>query len=115
MTRRPVAQLLLLSIVTFGIYGIVWLVSTKGEMQRLGVTDIPTSWLLIVPFANIWYMWQWSGGVEKVTRGQTSQVLTFILLALLGLIGMAIVQNELNKVAGAPGYARTPPPYYPPA
>jgi hypothetical protein len=104
MTKRSVVAVILLSIVTLGIYAIVWFVKTKGEMVKCGA-DIPTSWLIIVPIASIYWMWKWAGGVEHVTRGKQSQVIAFILVFVLGLIGMAIVQSELNKAAdmGAPG------------
>jgi hypothetical protein len=101
MTKRSVIGVILLSIVTLGIYSIVWFVKTKGEMVKCGA-DIPTAWLIIVPIASIYWMWKWAGGVEHVTRGKQSQVIAFILVFVLGLIGMAIVQSELNKVEGAP-------------
>lgn len=96
MNKRSVAAVILLSIITLGIYCIVWFVKTKDEMVRQGA-DIPTAWLMIVPIASIWWMWKWSGGVEHVTRGKQSQAIAFILVFVLGLIGMAIVQVALNK------------------
>ena len=104
MIKRSVAAVIILTIVTFGIYGIVWFVKTKGEMVKHGA-DIPTAWLLIVPIASIYWMWKWSGGVEHVTRGKQQQVIAFILVFVLGLIGMAIVQSWLNKAIdeGMPG------------
>jgi len=96
MNKRSVVAVILLSIVTFGIYAIVWFVKTKNEMVERGA-DIPTAWLMIVPIASIWWMWKWAGGVEHVTRGKTQQVIAFILVWLLGLIGMAIVQSSFNK------------------
>lgn len=102
MTKRSVASVIILTIITFGIYGLVWMVKTKGEMVKCGA-DIPTAWLLIVPIASIYWMWKFAGGVEHVTRGKQSQVLAFVLMFVLGLIGMAIIQSELNKVEGSAG------------
>ena len=96
MTRRPVAAVVILTLITFGIYGIVWFVKTKDEMNARGA-DIPSAWLLIVPIANIYWMWQWSGGVEKVTNGKQTQTVAFILVFVLSLIGMAIVQATFNE------------------
>jgi cytochrome c biogenesis factor len=96
MNKRSVVMVIVLTIVTFGIYNLIWFVKTKNEMNSVGA-DIPTAWLIIVPIANIWWMWRWSGGVELATRGKMSQVIAFILVFLLGLIGVAIVQAELNK------------------
>ena len=103
MIKRSVAAVIILSIVTFGIYAIVWFVKTKDEMVKQGA-EIPTAWLLIVPIASIYWMWKWAGGVEKVTNGKSTQTVSFMVTFLLGLIGMAINQSALNKAieAGMP-------------
>jgi hypothetical protein len=94
--KRSVAGVILLTFFTFGIYGLFWLVQTKDELVREGA-DIPTAWLLLIPFANLYWSWKWSGGVEHVTGGKLSQAVAFLLMCLLGLIGMAIIQAELNE------------------
>ena len=98
MTKRSVAMVVILSIITFGIYALVWMVKTKNEMNSQGA-NIPTAWLLIVPVISIWWMWKYAGGVEHVTRGKSSQVIAFILMFVLNVIGMAIIQDAFNKVA----------------
>ena len=107
MTKRSPAAVLILACLTLGIYGLIWYVKTKGEMVKAGA-DIPTAWLLIVPIANLYWLWKWSGGVEHVTRGQSSQGLTFVMVLLVNqffFIGSAIVQSSLNKAIdqGVPG------------
>ena len=104
MTKRSVIMLVILSVITFGIYLLYWLVKTKDEMVRQGA-DIPTAWLLIVPIASIYFMWKFCGGVEHVSGGKLSQVLAFVLILALGVIGLAVIQAELNKAAdrGMPG------------
>ncbi len=97
--RNPIA-VLFLPIITFGIYGLVWYVKTKTEMNTLGAR-IPTGWLLIIPFANIYWFWVYGTGVEKVTNGAHSTFGNFLLRLFLGPIGMAITQNQFNKVAEA--------------
>ncbi|MBL8620307.1 MAG: DUF4234 domain-containing protein [Myxococcales bacterium] len=96
MQQRSVVKLIILSIITFGIYAIVWMVSTKREMNQRGAA-IPTAWLALVPVVGIWWTWRYCAGVEQVTGGKTSQVMAFVVLALLGVIGMAIVQDAFNK------------------
>ena len=97
MQKRSPLAVFFLSLITFGIYAIVWQVKTKGELNRLGA-QIPTAWLLIVPFVNWYWLWKYSEGVEHVTGGKMSGVMAFVLLFLLGFIGMAILQNEFNKL-----------------
>src|ERR1700679_635094 len=108
--RHPLA-VLILTIITLGIYGLYWFVTTKNAMKRLGA-DIPTAWLIIIPFVNIWWLWKYAGGVDHVTGGNISQIMAFWLMFLLeicgfGSVGLALIQNEFNKVAveasGAPG------------
>ena len=97
MTKRSPITIFFLSIITFGIYLIVWRIKTKREMNNLGC-NIPTSWLMIVPLANIWWLWEYSAGVEKVTNGKYSQAVAFLLLALIPLVGDSIMQDAFNNV-----------------
>ncbi len=97
MTKRSPVAVFFLTFLTLGIYLIVWRVKTKGEMCRLGA-DIPTSWLMIVPIANLYWLWKYAGGVEQITNKAMSQVVAFILLILLGGIGDAIIQDSFNKI-----------------
>ena len=83
MQQRSVVKLIVLSIITLGIYAIVWMVSTKNEMNQKGA-GIPTAWLALVPIVGFWWTWRYCAGVEQVTDGKTSQVMAFVVLALLG-------------------------------
>jgi hypothetical protein len=108
MKQRNVAAVLVLTLITFGIYGLVWAVKTKNEMNKMGA-QIPTAWLIIIPFASLWWMWKYSEGVEKVTGGKLSTVMCFVLWFLLGVIGMMIIQYEFNKTGSAPAVATGDP------
>ncbi len=94
--RSPIA-VLLLPMVTFGIYSIVWYVTTKDRMNARGA-NIPTAWLIIIPIANWYWMWKFCEGVETVTKNAMGTGVAFLLLFLLGTIGGAIIQSSLNKV-----------------
>ena len=98
MTRRNPLGVVVLSIITFGIYTIFWEVWTKNEMKAKGA-QIPTAWLLIVPIANIYWWWRFSKGVELVINRGMSTTTTFLLILFLNVIGLAIIQSSLNKVA----------------
>jgi hypothetical protein len=108
MQKRSPITVALLILVTFGIYGIVWQVKTKGEMNKLGA-NIPTAWLLIIPLVNIYWLWKYSEGVEQTTKGQMSAILSFVLLYLLSIIGAAVVQDSFNKIGSVPAQATTAP------
>ncbi len=98
MQHRDPIMVILLSIITLGIYSLFWYVATKNEMNTKGA-QIPTAWLIIIPFVNIWWYWKFCEGVELVTNKGMGVAVAFLLLWLLGTIGEAIIQNELNKVA----------------
>lgn len=99
MTNRSPIMVILLSILTLGIYVIIWLVKTKREMVALGA-EIPTSWLLIVPIANLIYLYKYFMGVEFVTKGEKQGMMLF-LIWILGLapVSMYIAQEAFNKVS----------------
>jgi hypothetical protein len=112
MKNRSPISVVLLGVVTFGLYSWYWAVKTKGEMNKLG-TNIPTAWIWLIPIVGqIWWYWKYSEGVEHVTGGKLSGVLAFILLWLLGGIGQAIIQDSFNKIseapANAPAFSATP-------
>ena len=98
MQYRNHIMVILLSIITFGIYGLVWYVTTKDQMNAKGA-QIPTAWLLIIPFVDFWWLWKFCQGVELVTNKEMGAGVAFLLIFLIGLIGMAIIQSSLNKVA----------------
>jgi hypothetical protein len=108
MKRVEPILVIFLTIITFGIYALVWYVTTKDQMNANGA-KIPTAWLLIVPIVNFYWMWKFCEGVEIVTSKRMEGVMAFILLFLLGFIGMAIVQSSLNNVSGAPAQSYQAP------
>lgn len=99
MTNRSPFAVFLLSLVTGGIYGVFWYYWTKQEMNSQGA-DIPTLWLIIIPFVNYYWLWKYSEGVEKVTKGSLSGPVAFLLMFLLGSIGAAIIQDKFNSYPG---------------
>ena len=96
--KRNIVAVYLLSIVTFGIYGLYWLVKTKGEIKSLG-GEIPTAWLLILPIANIYWLYKYSEAFATKVKKDDNTVLWFILFWFLGIIKPGVVQSELNKLA----------------
>ena len=98
MKHRDPIMVFFLSLITFGIYSLVWFVKTKNEMNTKGA-KIPTAWLLIIPLINYLWLWKFSEGVELVTNKEMGAAVAFLLVFVLGVIGMAIIQDKLNKVA----------------
>ena len=73
--------------------------STKGELIEKGA-NIPTAWLLIVPFVSIWWMWKYFEGAEQVTSEKVNGVLMFILAVFItSLISSALCQDAYNNLS----------------
>jgi bacteriorhodopsin len=98
--HRNIFLVYLFSFITFGIYALYWTVSTKNEMNRLGAA-IPTAWLIIIPIANIYWMYKYCEGFALYVKKDNNTILWFILDLFVGIIMPAIVQSELNKLASA--------------
>jgi len=96
--HRNVILVYLFSIITFGIYAIYWMVSTKNEINSLGA-KIPTSWLLVIPIASLYWIYRYCEGFAENVKKDNNTLLWFILYVLVGIIMPAIVQSELNKLA----------------
>jgi hypothetical protein len=114
MTKMSIIKLVALTFVTLGIYGIFWEIRTAREMRALGA-DIPTAWLILVPFANIYWMWKYCSGVEHVTGGKSSGIINFLLMWFLSVIALAIIQDTFNNLQPAAQSAPVAPvqPYMP--
>ncbi len=96
--NRNIFLVYFFSIITLGIYGLYWLVKTKEEMKGLGA-EIPTSWLLIIPIGNLYWMYKYCEGFATKVKRDNNTILWFILYILVWIVVPAIVQSELNKLA----------------
>lgn len=99
MTKRSPLAVLLLSIVTLGIYYWYWSVKTKTELNQRGA-GIPTAWIWLIPVVgSLYWLVKYSQGVGRVSSGRMSTAVSLILLLFLGAIGGAILQSTYNTIA----------------
>ena len=116
-----------LSLITLGIYYVFWWYFVNRELRDLGrarnadlgqnptnsVLALTLGALIIVP--AIITLWTTTGRIEKaevtvgVERPAAGPVI-FILLLLIGPVGLWYAQSELNKVWAAQAAAAEPPP-----
>lgn len=109
MKNRNVIAVVLLSIITLGIYALYWLVVTKRELNAHGA-NIPTSWLLIIPLVSIFWLYKYYEAAEQVTNKKVNGILMFVLHVLVtGLISYALCQDAYNKLSDAPAVATSEP------
>jgi hypothetical protein len=100
MKQRDPAGVFILTFITIGIYGVVWSVTTKGEMNRLGA-QIPTAWIWLIPFAWFYWIWKYAEGVELVTGGASTAGGAFCLsiIPFVNLFAAPVIQSAFNRIA----------------
>ena len=103
--RRNPFLVFLFTLITLGIYGIYWLVSTTRELQRT-TQSAPKPWwiwLMLIPVVNIviaiLYYWKYSKALNELTG--FSAVGMFVLWLFISPVAMILAQIELNKMASA--------------
>ena len=107
--NRSIAVCIILTIVTCGIYGIVWMIQVVNDLNVACGEPQDTSggvvWLLSIVTCNI-YLWVWlykaGKKVDRMTNAMnSSNSLIYLLLGIFGfsIVSFALIQNELNKVA----------------
>ena len=96
----PMALALLSQLASY-IYMLYWLAQTKRELQARGADDIPSTWLYIIPIANIYYIYKYAEGADKVTNGKLPPLLILIIyLVGAASIVMPVCQSQYNKING---------------
>lgn len=117
--QKNIAVAIILSIVTFGIYYLVWLASAANNLNEANDNPNGTSGgmvilLSIVTCGIYGYYWFYKAGEQindaKSRRGlpaDSSAGVLYLILSFFGLsiVALALLQSELNRVAeyhGAP-------------
>ena len=98
--ERNVVVVYLLGIFTFGIYFLYWFIQTKREINDNFGAEIPTCWLLIIPIANIYWMYKYAEAYSLYVLKDDNKILWALLFILISIITPALVQIELNKHVG---------------
>lgn len=98
MTERNPIVVLALFCITFGIYPLIWFFQTSNEMTNMGA-ELPTPWLMFVPIVNLYFLWKWAEGVEKVTNGEQQAIMTLVVLFVFSPVGAFLVQQKFNAIA----------------
>lgn len=97
MTSKPVLRVILLTLVTLGIYHFVWLYQSKAQLNARGA-QVPSLIWVFVPFANIWWFWRYGKGLELVSGGRLDAIATFVFLLVLDTVGIFVLQAQFNRL-----------------
>ena len=109
--KRDIAMNVVLTVVTCGIYGLVWFVQITNDMRKAsgdetlkGGMDL----LLGIITCGIWYIyWAYKMGqaatkaLEKANLPTNDNAILYLVIQLFGLsiVNYALIQNDLNKIA----------------
>ena len=105
MKKRSIAGCIILTFVTFGIYGIYWFVKLTNETNRLAPEEATMSgglaFLVTICTLGIYGLyWGYKLGkkMDIISGKESNSGIIYLLLSLLGLgiIAKALAQNELN-------------------
>lgn len=68
---------------TAGLYFFYWASKSRAAINAsAGQTLIPSTWLLAVPFAGYWWMWQYGRALEHVSYKRIKAADTFLFFIL---------------------------------
>ncbi len=103
MDNKKIVIKVLLSVFTFGIYEIFWLVSLENEFAIIsGRKKIGIKFLLLIIITLGVYKWFWISriGRELESKGHENISSLYILLDILGLslVNMILLQVESNRL-----------------
>lgn len=105
MQNRSVITIVLLSIVTCGIYALYWFYVTAQDLNRTDTDGAPLmNYLLAILLGivtcgiyEIYWLYKFYEKVDRVTGGNNA-ILNFVLgIFLTPLAGMALAQDQINK------------------
>ena len=106
--ERNIITCILLSLITCGIYGIYWMIMLAKESVSVkdpadsGILEIVL--MLFVPFLGIFLCEKkFAEGCDARGIAHTDNSILYLILGLvgLGIVGVCMLQNDLNKVANA--------------
>ena len=97
--ERNIVLVYVLGFITLGIYFLYWYIKTKRAINDNFGSQIPTCWLLIIPIANLYWMYKFAEAYSIYVIKDDNKVLWALLFILVGIIAPALVQIELNKYA----------------
>lgn len=104
--RNPILALIQLVPLIGTIWFLVWLISTKREMNAKFGTKAVTAWVILIPFiGGLWLIFSYAGAASKV-HGQYSPIVGGIVF-FVPVLGPFLHQSAFNNMAqrGAGGVA----------
>ncbi|MDD3191900.1 MAG: DUF4234 domain-containing protein [Bacilli bacterium] len=103
MKKRSLLMMLLLTIITLGIYEVVWYVKFQMELKAQtgkGFGGLAHFLLTIVTFGIYFIYWQYAAGKRLAEQGLEDQSVLYLILAFVfPVINPYLMQNQANKLS----------------
>ena len=103
MKKRSIGVMILLCIVTLGIYGVYWNCSFQNQLKKktnLGFTGVGHFFMCIFTLGIYSLYWQYAAGKRLAKLGAEDHSVLYLVLALLigGLINPFLMQHQANNL-----------------
>ena len=110
---RNIVMCIILSIVTCGIYGIIWMIKANDQINYLANEPTATSGGLVILYTFLTcgiygFFWYYNMGnrCDRIERMNGSKGIMFLVFGLfgLGIVSMCLMQDTINKAVSYNGY-----------
>ena len=103
MKQRNIFMAIIFTILTCGIYGIIWLWSLNNELRVANnkTTNSGTNFLFSILTCGIFFLvWNYKLGDEIEDAGGKNEGVVYLILSLFGLsiVALALAQNQVNRI-----------------
>ena len=99
-TRRTVTEMIVLMVITLGIYTLYWLYITKEELNN-NRAHVPTFLFFFIPLVNFYFLYKFAEAFCAIVLKDKSQsVAYFLLILFLFPVGELIMQSQINRRKG---------------
>lgn len=103
MEKRSIGTMILLTIVTLGIYMIIWECLFQADLKEQtgeGFGPVAHFFMSVFTFGIYTIYWQYAAGKRLAKLKAEDNSVLYVILALLGVgfINMFMMQNQANKL-----------------
>lgn len=104
MKRRSIAVMILLTIITCGIYMIYWTCSFQNQLKKetgKGFTGTGHFFMLIFTFGIYSIYWQYAAGSRLASMGAKDHSVMYLVFCFIALsfLNPFLMQAQANKIA----------------
>lgn len=85
------------------------MIHTKRDINENYNENIPTCWFLIIPIANIYWLFRFTEVFVTKVRKKDDVAIWFLVFLFVGIITPYVVQKEINNLVDNPSLIHSKP------